>query len=304
MLRCLLLFFVTSSVYANIEHHFKKFEKSPHLTSIRNVDLVYLINLDQRSERRAACLEKLAEFGIAPQRFSAIYGWHIPVWVYDEIGLSFQPGMWIGPENVLYIPPNGYCRMVRLGEEFYNKTVFSSWLTPGGVGCTMSHLSVLQDAFDSGYQTIWILEDDFVIVDDPHRLSGLIEQLDQAVGADGWDILYTDPDYLHIPDNTPDILALLPMKWRPDMPRFDLKTLLEHTPIGADFFKIGSRNRTHSLIIRRSGMEKILTFYKTRRLFLPYDHELAFIPHIRLFVTRELIVDMSDSTSDTKDRNF
>lgn len=304
MLRFLLFFFVTLSVYANIERHYKKFEKSPHLTSIRNVDLVYLINLDQRSERRVACLEKLAEFEIIPQRFPAIYGWHIPIWACNEMGLKFEPGMWIGPENALYMDPQGRYRMVRLGEEFYDKAVFSSWLTPGALGCTMSHLSVLQDAFDSGYQTIWILEDDFKWVANPHRISDLIEKLDQAAGADGWDVLYTDPDYLYVPEGTTDLLAHLPMKWRPDMPNFDLQRLLEHTPIGNDFFKIGSRNRTHSMIIRRSGIEKILHFYKERHIFLPYDHELAFIPTIRLFVTRELIVDMNDSTSDTKNRHF
>ncbi len=94
------------------------------------------------------------------------------------------------------------------------------------------------------------------------------------------------------------------MKWRPDMPDLALDPLLEHTPVGEFFYKIGSRNRTHSMIIRRTGIEKILMFYKEKNIFLPYDHELGFIPNIRLYVVSEPIVDTNDITSDTKNKKF
>ncbi len=153
-----------------IEDHFKKIEKKLEDTAIRNIDYIYLINLDERVERRAHCLEQLFPYGILPQRFSAIYGWRLPIAVLRDIGVKFSEGMWIGPENVLYYSLNGHCSHVRLSSEFYGEPVFSGWLTPGAVGCTLSHLSILQDAWDSGYETIWILEDDFYIVDDPHLL--------------------------------------------------------------------------------------------------------------------------------------
>ncbi|MFI5334690.1 MAG: hypothetical protein ACHQT8_05960 [Chlamydiales bacterium] len=31
----------------------------------------------------------------------------------------------------------------------------------------LSHLSILQDAFDSGYETIWVMEDDIEVVRNP-----------------------------------------------------------------------------------------------------------------------------------------
>jgi hypothetical protein len=300
----ILIFFIAFSLYANIEDHFKKIEGLAYSVSIENVDFTYLINLDSRYERLIQSREALLPYGIWPQRFSGIYGWHLPYQTYDEVGVKFMPGMWTGIENALYLVRDGYFIFVKLGEEFYDKTVFSSWLTPGALGCTLSHLSVLQDAYDQNYETIWILEDDFNILQNPHFLSSKIETLDSLVGRDGWDVLYTDPDYLFGLDETKDLQSQIPMKWRPDMPEFDLTSLLEHTPVGDDFFKIGSRNRTHSMILCRSGIEKILDFYKKRHIFLPYDHELAFIPNLRLFVLKEPIVDNIETCSDTKDRHF
>ena len=38
-----------------------------------------------------------------------------------------------------------------------------STLTPGQVGCLLSHLSILYDAAAHNYQYIWVLEDDILI---------------------------------------------------------------------------------------------------------------------------------------------
>lgn len=303
-MRTLFILFFVLPLFASLENHLQPIPNKAHVHSIKNVDFTYLINLDSRPERLAYSLQQLYPFGIVPQRFPAIYGWHIPFNVYADLGVVFMPGMWIGIENALYVSPAGYFQFVRLGEALYGKTVFSSWLTPGAIGCTLSHLSILQDAYDAGYSTIWILEDDFILVRNPHLLSALIEKLDALVGADGWDILYTDPIYLYGIDLEKDLQEQMPYKWRPDMPDFDLLSLFEHTPVGDDFYKIGNRLRTHSMIIRRSGIEKILQFYKRHHIFIPYDHELGFIPNIRLYVTKEAIVDGMDNTSDTKNKHF
>ena len=292
---------------ASIFPHLKKVEGKGYLCSpIPQIDLIYLINLDQRPEKWEKSLDQLIAYGIFPHRFSAIYGWQLPSSVYEEIGVKFMPGMWIGIENALYVPPNGGWFFVRLSEEFYGKTVFSSWLTPGALGCTLSHLSILKDAQDSGYETIWVLEDDFVLEDDPLRLSEFIDELDAQVGSNGWDILYTDLDYLRGLDESKDLLQQMPYKWRPDMPDFDLHALLEHVSVGENFLKIGSRLMTHSMIIRRSGIEKILNFYRDHGLFLPYDHELGFIPDMRCYVLKSAITSNSQAFlfSDTKDRHF
>ena len=293
----------TAICHANLDHYLKGIDKKIETTSIDLIDCTYLINLESRNERFMACMQKLTPFGIMPQRFSAIYGWSLTQSEYNGVGLTFQPGMWNGKEPVQIEAANG-TKYVTLSSDCYGETVFSGWLTPGAVGCTLSHLSVLKDAEMNGYETIWVLEDDIEIYEDPHLISPLIKKLNEFTGPDGWDILYTDPDYLCGIDETKDLQEQLPMKWRPDMPDIDLKSLIGRTEIGEDFYKINSRMRTHSMIISKSGIAKILNFYRENFIFLPYDHELSLIPEIRLFGTKIEFVNCKENDSDTRSRFF
>jgi hypothetical protein len=149
------------------------------------------------------------------------------------------------------------------------------------------------------------------VKEDPARLAGCIERLDALVGTDGWDILYTDMDYQDYPlyreqnDFQSDLKGILPeLFWRPDMPSNDLSRYAKRSPIDQEFLKIGSRMRTHSMIIRKSGMEKILQFEKSRKMYLPIDHEIAMIPNIRLYSLRHHLVTSAVSVSDTRERYF
>jgi predicted O-methyltransferase YrrM len=54
------------------------------------------------------------------------------------------------------------------------------------------------------------------------------------------------------------------------------------------------------MIIRRSGMEKILNHIKDNGLYLPIDHEIAFADEINLYVTSEVFITYADSISDIK----
>ena len=178
-------------------------------------------------------------------------------------------------------------------------------MTPGAIGCSLSHLSLLQDAYDSGYQTIWIMEDDIVVKKDPQEISSLIKKLDLLIGKDGWDILYTDTDaadrsqYNVQQDFEQDLTADLWFFSRPDMDLSNRSSFAKRTILSDDFIKIGSRMRTHSMIIRRSGIKKILDFEKQRHIFIPYDHELAIVPDIRLFSLRYDLVTNGPAPSDT-----
>ena len=302
----LVLLILTIGCSAAIEDHYRKLEaKSSHATEIQGIDYTYLINLDTRPEKFQASTAQLSFYNIRAERFPAIYGWGLSAGVINAIGLHYAPGMWPGLENALHFPMqwNGASQFVKINDSCYGLTFFSGWTTPGAIGCTLSHLSVLNDAYKSGYETIWVLEDDFHIVEDPHILASRIEELDELTDKK-WDILYTDHDYLTLEHPNAALFKQLPMKWRPDMPFFDLDSLLEHMPIGEHFFKIGSRNRTHSYLIRRRGMEKILKFYQERGMFLPLDHELAFIPELTLYVTSDSIVTSSETVSDTKNHHF
>ncbi len=288
---------------AGIENCYKKLEHKLGSSGLEGVDYIYLINLDQRTERLANSFRQLAPYGIFFERFPGIYGWTLSPATLNEMALKFNHGMWTGYESVMHFPPDGdgTYQMISLSGAWYGKSCFSGWTVKGTIGCTLSHLSVLKDAYDSGYETIWILEDDFVLVDNPHKLSGLLKELDTLVKD--WDALYTDFDY-RIVDKTKDLRSQIPLLWRPDMPFFNIQTLIEHHDMGPKFLKIGSRNRAHSIIYSRRGIKKILDFYKAHDNFLPFDEEIALIPGIQLYVVKDPIVSVHEVTSDTRYKYF
>jgi len=301
----LFLLFIVFNLSAGIEDHYKKMEHKKGCIAPRNIDYVYAINLDQRPERWNRTTRDLAAYAIFPERFSGIYGWTIPVEVLNDICLKFKRGMTQGKEWVMVYPPEkrGEPDFIWLSPSHYGKGCFSGWTVKGTIGCSLSHLSVLKDAYDSGYETVWVLEDDVVIHQDPHLLSDRIEELDQLTGKEGWDVLYTDLDYLVVDPSRP-LEEQIPHMWRPDMPDLDIRFLAQHVDLGDKFMKIGSRFRAHSILYRRSGIRKILEFYRERNNFLPYDQELALIPGIRTYVLKDSIVSYHQVDSDTRYRYF
>jgi GR25 family glycosyltransferase involved in LPS biosynthesis len=302
-------FFLLASIFcfAGIEDHYKPIEFKGESRGPEGIDFVYMMNLDQRPERWKNATELLKPYLIVPQRFSGIYGWTIPPEVLNDISLQFDFGMWTGPETghewVLYFDPNGdgTPQAHWLSELLIGKGVFSGWTVKGTIGCSLGHLSILKDAYDSGYETIWVLEDDISIVQNPHLLTERIKELDGLVRE--WDVLYTDNDALVV-DMDKDIASQIPMMWRPDMPFLDVHFLAEHQDISDHLKKIGSRMRAHSIIYRRCGIKKILDFYREHGNFLPYDQELPLVPNIQLYVIKDSIVSVHEETTDTRYRNF
>ena len=297
------LLFAVLSCEAGVLDHLKKIEVKTGSAPIEGIGCLYLINLDQRPEKWERSLQQLALYGISPQRFRAIYGWSRPPDALNGAGLVFQHGMWTGREAALLCQPNGELSLRHLDGSCYGKTCYSFWMSKGAIGCTLSHLSVLKDALDAGYPAAWVLEDDIIVDQDPRKMSAYVEELSSLVGEDGWDLLYTDAPYLQGIDLDGDILRRLPWMWRPDMPSFDLRQIASSFDFGA-FVKIGSRIRAHSLIVSRAGMKKILGFYETHGIFMPYDHELFFIPDIQAYAIKESVVTAFETTSDTRDRHF
>lgn len=293
------------SCHAGIADHYRKLEYKWGCTAPEKIDYVYLLNLDQRPERWNDSILKLLPYDIFPERFPGIYGWTIPVEILNDMSVPFGHGMWTGKESVMVFPPdkNGAPEWIWLDGSRYGTGCFSGWTVKGTIGCSLSHLSILQDAYDAGYDTIWVLEDDFSIIRNPHELTESIEHLDALVGEKGWDVLYTDCDYLTV-DPDKELQPQIPYMWRPDMPDFDLQKLIRHQEIGGEFIKIGSRMRAHSIIYRRHGIEKILAFYKAHNNFLPYDQELPMLPGIQLFVIKNSIVSVHERTTDTRYQHF
>jgi len=171
-------------------------------------------------------------------------------------------------------------------------------MTHGAVGTALSHLSILQNAYDAYAESIWILEDDITVKANPHVLSDYIEKLDALVGRDEWDILYTD-DLAYFEPFTPGTV------WRPDIPDMNFDPLYERKDLGKDFCQIGGRCQAHSLIMRRSGIRKILEFAFQHGIYLPYDVEIAFVPEIRFFnLKHNVVVGGTLENSDTIRRYF
>jgi GR25 family glycosyltransferase involved in LPS biosynthesis len=283
-----------SQIDAKLEDHYKKVEGKSEINKIRNVDFIYLINLDARPEKWEKSKSQFASYNIHPCRFSAVNGWELKVEDLQDIGLKYTSDMKSSMATT-------YTRkdrkptyeMMKEGSKGYFKD-HMSW---GMVGCLLSHLSVLQDAFDSNYSTIWVLEDDTVIVKDPRQISDLIDQLDQSVGVDGWDILFTDRDFRNSQGKNERCIG-----WarRPNFRPLDPDKFKEPYLINTTFRRISARFGTHSMIIRRSGVKKILDFIKTYQPFNPIDLEINLPEDMRLFtVIRDVVANESSPDSDT-----
>lgn len=294
---------------APLESHFKNIERKSQPPQIQHIDFIYLINLDQRPEKLEYIAKQFDSYGLKFFRFPAIYGWDLSREDFEDLGVYFLPGMRsmeqdrrIAYNGQILVNPLSTAKpevpgeFWRLGPQFYYKNCFSVSMKAGAIGCTLSHLSILQDALDSGYETIWILEDDVRLCSDPRNLGKWIDLLDQTAGSETWDILYTDSvTYFKKHEDIEWI-------WRPDI-SIDYNRLIASTNLG-DFLQIGGRGHTHSMVIRRSGMQKILEFYKTKGMFLPYDMELSIIPNLRLINLKPSVAIQGSSTSDTMEKHF
>lgn len=292
---------ISSSLFADISDHFKACPEKSSYHQMRNIDFIYMINLDKRPERFANSSQKLSPYQIYPYRFSAINGWELPIDVINDVGLKYEPWMKSNLMGTYYFLDDDH--NIQYAHEIIHvegRTYFGHCVTRGAIAIVLSHLSVLQDAFDSGYETIWVLEDDIDVIKDPRILSDLIDRLDALVGKNGWDILFTDRD---IKKKNGDYN---PCYWHAERPNFspwNVKLFANRIAVSPDFQKIGARWGSHSMIIRRSGMQKLLDFFKAYKIFFPYDMDFIFPSNIdsdiQLYtVFDDVVSNQIDSTSD------
>ena len=297
MLFSLIFSTIASFAFGGFENHLKKVENKSDVNRLRNIDFIYLINLDQRPEKLAKSLQQLQVYDIYPCRFSAVNGWELSLEAINDIGVNFeswmQPGIW----GTSYEQKNGELVPEHEIMHVEGKTYFVHCMGRGTMGIALSHLSILKDAYDSGYETIWVMEDDIDVLQDPRIIPDLIGKLDRLVGKKGgWDILFTDIDFRtqlgkHVPCN-----AYAPRpNFTPDRPsKFAIRK-----QISADFRQIGARYGAHSMIVRRSGMKKILDFYREYSIFLPFDMDFILPPSIKLYsTTYDIVSQLTHAISD------
>ncbi len=259
---------------------------------MRNVDFIYLINLDNHPEKLKACLNQLTPYGVHPYRFSAVNGLGLSLATINDLGLKVSNEMERGTLGIYYPLEGNFEFNYRLLTDD-NQTYFNYWMTRENIGKALSHISILQDALDSGYETIWVMEDDIQVVRDPREISELIDRLDQQVGKDNWDILFTDQDQQH---QNGHYTTTFQTGQRPDYAPFAREIPFKlKEKIGSDFFRIGARSGSYSMVLRKSGIRKLLQYFHARQLFSPYDIEYAFPRGIRLYtVDKEVVSTISE----------
>jgi len=293
MIRLLLLLITsigTTLLCADLEQHLKQAPNKSDAHAMRNIDFIYLINLDQRPEKLQLSMDRLAVFGIHPYRFSAVNGWELSLEAINDVGLKFTPEMEGGFMATSYHVHGDGAPSHEIIQHL-GQTYFCHCMSRGAIGIALSHISILQDAWDSGYETIWIMEDDIEVIQNPLILSPLIDKLDSLVGKNNWDILFTDKD---IRDANGHHKACYWAAKRPDFVVFSrINNYGLRNKINDDFWKIGARWGAHSMILRRSGIKKLLQFFKAHQLFLPYDMEYILPPGIKLYTVADDVVSNS-----------
>ncbi|MBS0628279.1 MAG: glycosyltransferase family 25 protein, partial [Verrucomicrobia bacterium] len=233
----------SSGIHAKLEDHFKPAMNKTDAHKMKNIDFIYTINLDARPEKFQSCLDQLLPYGINPYRFSAVNGWELTLDDINDVAVTYEPWMNGSMFGTSYLPENN-------GEPSHEqvsiigKKYFCHCMSRGAIGIVLSHLSILQDAYDSGYQTIWVMEDDIKLIQNPHNLSSLIKKLDQLVGKGGWDILFTDQD---TKNQNGDYVPCKGYALRPNFTPINPARFAERKAVGP-FTKTGARYGAYSMI--------------------------------------------------------
>lgn len=127
-----------------------------------NYDII-VINLPQRTDRKAHVLQQLQTQSLHHTFYEAISGKHIDIGSLDNFIITQR------------------------GKEFVNGTRKKKWgltLTPGAVGCALSHLNLWNSV--QPHKNLVIFEDDIILCQNfKARLHELVKEV-----PDDWELLY------------------------------------------------------------------------------------------------------------------
>lgn len=293
----------SETLQAGIEQYFKPAgdKSNCKCNQIRNIDFIYILNLDQRPEKLERSLKQFAPYGIYPYRFSAVNGWELSLKDINTLGVKYKRGMVEDLWGTSYSVDGDFEPQHEV-MHVIGKNYFCHCMSRGAIGIVLSHLSILQDAYDSGYETIWVMEDDIEVIKNPHLLSRHISQLDALVGRKKWDILFTDRD---TKNQQGEYVPCLGYARKPDFTPKNAKRFSARTDISPELRKIGARYGAYSMIIRRQGMKKILDFIKQHKVFLPYDMEFYLPSTINMYaVIHDIVSTQPRAISDNGGANY
>lgn len=230
--------------------------------NLNNIDKIYVINLDIRYEKWINTRKQLERFDVIPERVAGINGW----------GLDRK-----------YL------------KNLYRNCIGCCDLTPGQIGCLLSHLSILQDALIRRYHCIWVLEDDIFVMDDIRQLPLLIDKMN--VFDSEWDVLFTDVNARG---------RTFHEVWTFEMflnSQFDYSLVKDPCFIpreNEDFKRIEYRLGTHSMIISSRGIKKLLEYFQRIKIMFPLDVQMQGCPTKRFYVSKkEYVTNAEREVSDT-----
>lgn len=242
--------------------HLTSVEITEAESGIAPVDCLYVINLDERWERWEQTLQMCRQYGLHPNRVSAVNGWRIPEQVQCDLAFPH-------PRR----------------------------LKGGVLGCLLSHLSVLSDAKQRNFDLIWVLEDDVEILEDPRLLTEMLSTL--SLLDPEWDIFYTDVDS-RAPDK--GYVRSLGSDFRPGEKVYSAVYYQKRFVMNEDIMQIRSRFGTYSMMVSSRGVRKILDYFSIRPVWTAIDIDIHYIPGIRQYATRrDIVTNIRGSSSDTEE---
>lgn len=180
---------------------------------------IFIINLDSSPERYQSASKQLADLGLMAERFSAVYGKSLS---QEQVDACYDREL--------------------------NKRKFRRPLSPGEIGCYLSHRALWQKMADEQIPVAVILEDDI------EAESGLTEALQQISRLGNWDMIKLSDDR----DG----------QGEQKLPLGDTYTLV-------NFHKVP--NCTTGYAITLEGARKLLA---RKKFFRPVDVDLQFYPEL------------------------
>lgn len=98
-------------------------------------------------------------------------------------------------------------KKIKLFNNIFNELAYNT--SPSLIGCALSHYAVIKESYELGYQSVMIIEDDAVFLNDKDKI---IEYLENA--PKDWNYLYLTPSFCGpIPLKTLNAFNLCKDKW-------------------------------------------------------------------------------------------
>lgn len=240
-----------------VVRHIQPISLTTRSSGLAGVDCIYVINLDARPEKWTRTKTLLEEKGLHANRVRAINGWQLSREEMQQLA---------GPYPVK--------------------------LVGGQVGCLLSHVSILKNALDNGFQAIWILEDDVEFLLDVQWIPYLLKQLKKVDKK--WDVFFTDID-MRLQDGSHQ--ASCSYDPRPDQTIPSRKSLMKKKDVTEDIMSIRQRWCTHSYLLSRAGIQKLYSYFTHVYLWSPVDVDMHYVPDIREYASKRDVVSNSTETN-------